>query len=222
MDLAQNNGNIVAIASEELEDIHYFENSPQGKYILIIDPLDGSGNLDINAPVASIFSVCRNPANGKPSKEQVLEVARDPIVAGICNYGLATTMALTFGEDVYGFTQDLESGVFFYKDKKLRMPMDWYYHVAPLVYYQEEGVVFDKGIFMGATYLSDWLESFGEGKKCIEIETMDQKRALYDSVHCMYMIVSMYYYSPKDLEDLTLTDFNRSDLGDMVYSIFSL
>lgn len=64
--------------------------------------------------------------------------------------------------------------VFFYKDKKLRMPMDWYYHVAPLVYYQEEGVVFDKGIFMGATYLSDWLESFGEGKKCIEIETMDQ------------------------------------------------
>lgn len=124
MDLAQNNGNIVAIASEELEDIHYFENSPQGKYILIIDPLDGSGNLDINAPVASIFSVCRNPANGKPSKEQVLEVARDPIVAGICNYGLATTMALTFGEDVYGFTQDLESGVFFYTHSEMKIPSD--------------------------------------------------------------------------------------------------
>jgi len=122
LDLAKNNGNIVALASEEMEEIKYFENSPHGKYILIIDPLDGSGNLDINAPVATIFSVCRNPSSNRPSKEEVLEIARNPIAAGICNYGLATTMALTFGESVYGFTQDLESGVFFYTHDSMKIP----------------------------------------------------------------------------------------------------
>lgn len=114
LELAKNNGHIVALASEELDDIHYFDQAQDGKYILIIDPLDGSGNLDINAPVASIFSICKNPANGKPTKEEVLEAARNPEASGICLYGLATTMAFTFGKSVHGFTQDLESGVFFY------------------------------------------------------------------------------------------------------------
>ena len=122
MDLADNNGNIVAIASEELDEIHYFENAKDGKYILIIDPLDGSGNLDINAPVATIFSICRNPSSGVPSETEILETARSPIAAGICNYGLATTMALTFGKEVHGFTQDLESGVFFYTHTAMKIP----------------------------------------------------------------------------------------------------
>jgi fructose-1,6-bisphosphatase I len=119
LELAKNNGNIVALASEELEEIHYYENAQNGKYILIIDPLDGSGNLDINAPVASIFSICRNPSNGKPTKEQVLEASRNPTASGICLYGLATTMAFTFGKSVHGFTQDLESGVFFHTHENM-------------------------------------------------------------------------------------------------------
>ena len=124
MDLANNNGNIVAIASEELDEIHYFENAKDGKYILVIDPLDGSGNLDINAPVATIFSICRNPSSGTPSDTEILEAARSPIAAGICNYGLATTMALTFGKEVHGFTQDLESGVFFYTHTAMTIPKE--------------------------------------------------------------------------------------------------
>lgn len=121
LELAKNNGNIVALASEELDEIHYFENAQNGKYILIIDPLDGSGNLDINAPVASIFSIARNPAEGRPTKEQVLEASRNLVASGICLYGLATTMAFTFGKSVHGFTQDLESGVFFHTHENMKV-----------------------------------------------------------------------------------------------------
>lgn len=122
LELAKNNGNIVALASEELDEIHYFKGSENGKYILVIDPLDGSGNLDINAPVASIFSICKNPIiGGKPTKEDVLEAARSPNASGICCYGLATTLAVTFGKGVQGFTQDLESGVFFYTHKNIQV-----------------------------------------------------------------------------------------------------
>lgn len=124
LELAKNNGNIVALASEELDEVHYFEGAENGKYILIIDPLDGSGNLDINAPVASIFSICKNPVSGKPTEKDVLEAARKPQASGICLYGLATTLAFTFGDSVHGFTQDLESGVFFYthEDMTVKSP----------------------------------------------------------------------------------------------------
>lgn len=121
LELAKNNGNIVALASEEMDEIHYFEEAKNGKYILVIDPLDGSGNLDINAPVASIFSICKNPVKGRPSKNDVLEAVRIPNASGICLYGLATTLAITLGKGVHGFTQDLESGVFFYTHKNIKV-----------------------------------------------------------------------------------------------------
>lgn len=110
----KNNGNITALVSEELDEIHYYENCDSEKYIIIIDPLDGSGNLDINAPVSSIFSIVKNPSDKKPSKEEVLKAAKNPVAAGICLYGLATTLAISTGDGVHGFSQDLESGAFFY------------------------------------------------------------------------------------------------------------
>lgn len=110
----ENNGNISALVSEELEEIHYFNNSDSQKYIVVIDPLDGSGNLDINAPVSTIFSIVKNPSNSRPTKEEVLKAAKEPVAAGICIYGLATTLAICTGDGVHGFSQDLESGAFFY------------------------------------------------------------------------------------------------------------
>ncbi len=120
--LAENNGNIVAVASEELDDIYYIEEHSEGaNYILVLDPLDGSSNLDINAPVATIFSLCKVTGT-KPSLDEVLLAARKPVAAGICVYGLAITLALTTGDGVHGFTQDLESGVFFYTHPNMKLP----------------------------------------------------------------------------------------------------
>jgi len=109
--------------------------------------------------------------------------------------------------------------VFFFKGSKLIMPMDWYYHVAPMVNYKNEPVVLDKGLFEGATYLKDWLYSFGEGHACKEITSMDEYREFKTTEYCMYFIVPMYYYSPKDLESLNLDSFVQSDLKDMLFSL---
>jgi len=119
--LAENNGNIAAVASEELEGLHYCENALDGKYVLIMDPLDGSGNLSINAPVSSIFSICKSPDGRKPTEEDVMEAGRDPVAAGICIYGLSTFLVLTTGDGVHGFTQDLESGTFFYTHPNIQI-----------------------------------------------------------------------------------------------------
>lgn len=109
--------------------------------------------------------------------------------------------------------------VFFFKGQKLEMPKNWYYHVAPLVLYKGIPVVVDKGLFEGATYLSDWLKAFSEGKTCKEIYSMDQYRAFQKSEHCMYFIVPMYYYSPNDLENLNKESFDPSDMSDMLISL---
>lgn len=109
--------------------------------------------------------------------------------------------------------------VFFFKGESLKMPKDWYYHVAPMVYYQGEGVVMDKGLFKGATTLKDWLFAFGEGKTCRELKNMNEYRANIKTEHCMYMIVPMYYYGPLDLEDLTAETFAAEDLSDMLLSL---
>ena len=113
LSLFENNRHIAAIVSEELDEIHYYESHTEAQYFLVIDPLDGSGNLDINAPVATIFSLAKCRTH-RPNIDEVLEEARRPIAAGICCYGLNTTLAITTGNGVHGFSQDLESGTFFY------------------------------------------------------------------------------------------------------------
>ena len=85
--------------------------------------------------------------------------------------------------------------------------------------YKNEPVILDKGLFEGATYLSDWLQSFGEGHSCKEITSMDEYRKLKSSEYCMYFIVPMYYYSPKDLETLNIDKFKTADLNDMLFSL---
>lgn len=109
--------------------------------------------------------------------------------------------------------------VFFFKGESLTMPKGWYYHVAPMVYYLGEGVVMDKGLFKGATTLKDWLFAFGEGKTCLEVKSMEEKRANAKTQHCMYMVVPMYYYGPLDLEELTIESFQSEDLSDMLMSL---
>ena len=121
IDLCENNGNICAMASEELDEIHYFTNADTAKYIVVIDPLDGSSNIDINAPVATIFSLCKVSSSQRPTTEEVIEAARHPVAAGICVYGAVTTFTFTSGNGVQGFTQDLESGVFFHTHADIKI-----------------------------------------------------------------------------------------------------
>jgi fructose-1,6-bisphosphatase I len=104
MDLS---GNCVCVVSEEDEDIHWCPGGENAKYILAIDPLDGSSNIDVNASIGSIFSVYKRLSPDKPvTKEDILQAGIHQVAAGYIIYGTATMFVYTTGNGVFGFTLD--------------------------------------------------------------------------------------------------------------------
>jgi len=101
---------LAAMASEELDSIHPVRSiRPDHPYLLLFDPLDGSSNIDINAPIGTIFSVLRAPS---PERERAalesdfLQSGRAQLAAGYVIYGPQTTLVLTVGQGVAMFTLD--------------------------------------------------------------------------------------------------------------------
>jgi fructose-1,6-bisphosphatase I / sedoheptulose-1,7-bisphosphatase len=77
----------------------------RGKYLLLFDPLDGSGAVDVNVTAGSIFSVLRAPRPGEdPSEEDFLQPGGEQVAAGYAIYGPSTMLVLTLGEGTHAFT----------------------------------------------------------------------------------------------------------------------
>jgi len=119
-------GHLAGMLSEELEQPYQIPDEyPRGKYLLAFDPLDGSSNIDINAPVGSIFSVLRAPrGTEKPAVEDFLQPGSKQLCAGYAIYGATTMLVLTLGRGVYGFTLDRGFGEFILTHSNLRIPED--------------------------------------------------------------------------------------------------
>jgi fructose-1,6-bisphosphatase I len=119
-------GHLAAMASEEMEDIYVVPNRyPQGEYLLMFDPLDGSSNIDVNVSIGTIFSVLKKPEGGKDVSDQdFLQPGTQQVAAGYCVYGPQTTLALTFGNGVAMFTLDREQGSFVLTDDDIKIPED--------------------------------------------------------------------------------------------------
>ncbi len=105
-------GHLAAMASEEMESIHLVPNRfPQGEYLLMFDPLDGSSNIDVNVSIGTIFSVLKKPEGSKGvSEDDFLQPGSAQAAAGYCVYGPQTTLVLTVGDGVAMFTLDREQG----------------------------------------------------------------------------------------------------------------
>jgi fructose-1,6-bisphosphatase I/sedoheptulose-1,7-bisphosphatase len=109
-------GTLAAMLSEEMETPYAIPPQyPRGSYLLAYDPLDGSSNIELNAPVGSIFSVLRATERGflQPGTEQVC--------AGYAIYGPTTMLVLTLGRGTHGFTLDREIGEFILTHPDLRI-----------------------------------------------------------------------------------------------------
>jgi fructose-1,6-bisphosphatase I len=119
-------GHLAAMASEEMEGIHVVPNRyPQGEYLLLFDPLDGSSNIDVNVSIGTIFSVLKKPEGGQGVSEQdFLQAGARQVVAGYCVYGPQTTLVLTVGSGVAMFTLDREQGSFVLTQEDVRIPED--------------------------------------------------------------------------------------------------
>ena len=123
-------GHLAAMASEEMETIHVVPNRyPQGEYLLMFDPLDGSSNIDVNVSIGTIFSVLKKP-NDKPgviepvSETDFLQPGSEQVAAGYCIYGPQTTLVLTVGNGVVMFTLDREQGSWIMTADQVRIPED--------------------------------------------------------------------------------------------------
>jgi fructose-1,6-bisphosphatase I len=119
-------GHLAAMASEEMEGIYVVPNRyPQGEYLLLFDPLDGSSNIDINASIGTIFSVLKMPIHDRGVVEaDFLQAGNQQAAAGYCIYGPQTTLVLTVGDGVAMFTLDREQGSFVLIDENVRIPED--------------------------------------------------------------------------------------------------
>ena len=119
-------GHLAAMASEEMESIHVVpDRYPQGEYLLLFDPLDGSSNIDVNVSIGTIFSVLRKVGHARGiSEEDFLQPGKQQAAAGYCVYGPQTTLVLTVGSGVAMFTLDREQGSWVLTHDNVRIPED--------------------------------------------------------------------------------------------------
>jgi fructose-1,6-bisphosphatase I len=118
---------VCGIASEEEDDfvaINSQDENNQNKYVVLIDPLDGSSNIDVNVSVGTIFSIYRRVTPiGTPVKiEDFLQKGSEQVAAGYVVYGTSTMLVYTTGDGVNGFTLNPAIGTFYLSHPNMTFP----------------------------------------------------------------------------------------------------
>lgn len=116
--------NVAALISEEVEEIYWLKDDPQPDDLIIyFDPLDGSSNLEVNLSVGSIFSISKIGDGFEKSNElSILHAGNKQICAGYSVYGPSTSLVVTLGNGVNGFTYDVSSKQFILSHENMSVP----------------------------------------------------------------------------------------------------
>ncbi|HEY4324837.1 MAG TPA: class 1 fructose-bisphosphatase [Mucilaginibacter sp.] len=123
----KNGGECCIVVSEENDEFIYIDSevSKDAKYIVAIDPLDGSSNIDVNVAVGTVFSIYRRKSeNGKATIDDILQKGTEQVAAGYIIYGSSTMLVYTTGKGVNGFTLDPSIGEFCLSHPDLTIPRD--------------------------------------------------------------------------------------------------
>ncbi|MTI38150.1 class 1 fructose-bisphosphatase [Fulvivirga lutimaris] len=117
-------GEACAVISEEDDEIVDLNN--HGRYVIAIDPLDGSSNIDVNVSIGTIFSIFRRVTPvGSPIQEiDVLQKGSEQVAAGYLLYGSSTMLVYTTGHGVNGFTYEPSLGEYFLSHPDMSIPED--------------------------------------------------------------------------------------------------
>ncbi|UOB18374.1 class 1 fructose-bisphosphatase [Abyssalbus ytuae] len=118
---------VCGIASEEEEGfitINSNDKNHQNKYVVLIDPLDGSSNIDVNVSVGTIFSIYRRitPVGTPVTMEDFLQPGINQVAAGYIIYGTSTMLVYTTGDGVNGFTLNPAIGTFYLSHPDMKFP----------------------------------------------------------------------------------------------------
>jgi len=120
-------GECCIVVSEENDECIHIESevSKDANYIVAMDPLDGSSNIDVNVAVGTIFSIYhRKSTHGKATIDDVLQRGTEQVAAGYVIYGSSTMMVYTTGKGVNGFTLDPSIGEFCLSHPDMKIPAD--------------------------------------------------------------------------------------------------
>ncbi len=121
--LLKSQGMVCAVASEENDEIVHFDNG--GKYVVTMDPLDGSSNIDVNVSIGTIFSIYRRVSTGdKATMDDFMQPGTAQVAAGYIIYGSSTMLVYTTGHGVNGFTLDPSIGTFCLSHPHMTTPED--------------------------------------------------------------------------------------------------
>lgn len=120
-----NGGEVCALISEEEEGIVFTGNN-NGKYVVAIDPLDGSSNIDVDVSIGTIFSIYRriSPIGSEPTIDDFMQGGHEQVAAGYILYGSSTILVYTTGHSVNGFTYDVSLGEFILSHADIKTPAD--------------------------------------------------------------------------------------------------
>jgi fructose-1,6-bisphosphatase I len=116
-------GEVCAIVSEEEDSVIDLQNK-SGKYVVAIDPLDGSSNIDVNISIGTIFSIYRrkSPIGSPIQEEDIMQPGIEQVAAGYVLYGSSTMLVYTTGCGVNGFTYENSLGEFFLSHPAIKAP----------------------------------------------------------------------------------------------------
>jgi fructose-1,6-bisphosphatase I len=180
-------GLIAALVSEELDEPQYLDCRNNTPYILCIDPLDGSSNIDSAGALGTIFGVYRRVTqNGCCDlKHDLLRHGDEMVAAGYILYGTSTVFVYTCGDGVDCFTLDTSLGEFLLSQSGIRCPAKGKYYSANLSYQQ------------------DWQPQVQAFIQALNTETTDHPAAslrysgaLVGDVHRILIEGGIYFYPP--------------------------
>lgn len=117
-------GLVCRLASEEMDEPYYIpENCPIGRYTLLLDPIDGSSNIDTNLSVGSIFAIRQQEGNDvDQSASDLLQDGHKQVAAGYILYGASTKLVYSIGSGVHSFTLDPSLGEFILAEENMKIP----------------------------------------------------------------------------------------------------
>jgi fructose-1,6-bisphosphatase I len=189
--LNDHTGRLAILASEENEQpLPIPDKYPAGKYVLLVDPLDGSSNIDYNIPVGTIFSIYRRISESGPGTlEDCLQPGRNLVAAGYIIYGSSTMLVYSSGQGVHGFTLDPTVGEFLLSHYKITIPKTPTYFSVNLGYrlYWSEGV----------KRYTDYLQGLDGQIKALSLRYVG---SLVADFHRNLLAGGVFYY-PADFKD---------------------
>ncbi len=182
-------GMVAAIVSEEEEKLRVMSSGAQAKYLLCMDPLDGSSNTDINGSIGTIFGIYRRKPElvGKDvNTQELLLQGSQQVAAGYVMYSTSTVMVYTTGHGVYGFTLDRELGEFLLSHDNIRCPAKGHYYSANLGHF-----------YQWSQGLQDYVDFLEESDKASgRPYSLRYTGALVADVHRSLVEGGLYFYPP--------------------------